>query len=150
METRALRPGTTLIELVFALTLIAILTGIAVPPLRRAADEAAARSARDALAASVARARAVAVARGGAELIVDARAGMFWIESPSGRAVGEPIDLAARFRVQLHLDGATDEPVALVFDGRGLGRMTNRTFEVRRGSARAWLTLSAYGRPRRW
>lgn len=150
METRALQSGTTLIELVFVLTLIAILAGIGVPPLRRAADAVGARSARDALAASVARARALAVARGGAELIVDARAGSFWIESPSGRAVGEPVDLAARFRVQLHVEGAADEPVALVFDGRGLGRMTNRTFEVRRGSARARLTLSAYGRPRRW
>lgn len=162
MRNPTLRPGTTLIELAIVLTLIAILLTVATPPLRRGADAVAARGARDALAAAVAQTRALAVARGGAALIVDPDRTRYRIEAPPGQPTAPPVDLGARYRVRLTLDdgsavggagrsgGAARDPITLSFDPRGLGRMTNRTVHLWRGDARASLTLSAYGRPRRW
>lgn len=150
MNSHAPSPGTTLIELVFALTLLAILCGLAYPPLQQGLDRYAVRSARDALASGVARARAVAVARSGADLVVDVAAARFWIEAAPGDTVGAPVDLAARYRVRFTVDGAAADRVALHFDGLGLGRLANRTFRLRRGGAEANLTLSSFGRPRRW
>jgi len=42
------------------------------------------------------------------------------------------------------------DTVVLRFDALGVGRMTSRTFRVRRGSAEAGLTVATYGRVRRW
>lgn len=150
MNERNPPSGTTLLELVLVLTILGVLFGIAHSPLRRGLDGMAARGARDALAVGVARARAAAVGRGGATLLVDLRRAAFWVEDLAGDTVGAPVDLAARYRVQVALDGAPAERVALRFDGLGIGRVTNRTFQLRRGRAEARLTLSAYGRPRSW
>ncbi len=143
-------PGFTLVELLFTLTVLAILVGLAYVPLRRGLDGLAVRFARDALAAGVARARAIAVARGGAALVVDARDARAWIETARGDTVGVPLDLAHRYGVRLETSGADGGPVLLAFDGRGLGLLANRTFLLRRGGQEARLTLSTYGRPRRW
>src|SRR5690606_8447941 len=142
--------GTTLIELLFTLGLLAVLAGLAYSPLRRGMDQLAVRSARDALAAGGARARAAAISRGGAALVVDVAGARFWIETADGGAVAPPVDLGRLYGVRLEVAGAADSPVRLAFDGRGLGRVANRTFSVRRGSAIAGLTLSTYGRPRAW
>lgn len=147
----ARRPGATLLELVFVVTVLALLVGAAAPPLRSAAERAAARNARDAVASAVGRTRALAVARGGATLVVDVERARFWIEAPPGSPAEPSVDLAARFNARVSAEAApVGEPIVLEFDSRGLGRMTNRTFHFHRGSARASLTLSAYGRPRRW
>lgn len=143
-------PGTTLIELLFTLGLLAVLAALAYSPLRRGMDQLAVRSARDALAAGVARARAAAILRGGAALVVDVAGARFWIEAADGDAVAPPVDLGRLYGVRLEVAGAAESPVRLGFDGRGLGRLANRTFSVRRGSAVAGLTLSTYGRPRPW
>jgi hypothetical protein len=110
----------------------------------------AVRGARDTLGVGVARARIAAVARGGAALIVDLDEARFWVEASAGDTVGMPVDLAARYGILLELDGAPAERVTLRFDGLGIGRVTNRTFQFRRGRAESRLTLSAYGRPRSW
>ncbi len=150
MITRRPSPGTTLLELLVALALLAILAALAYPPLRRGLDRLAVRSARDALAAGVARTRAVAISRGGATLLVDVAGARFWIEAVDGDTVAVPVDLGRQYGVRIEVAGSTSAPIALAFDARGLGRLVNRTFSVRRGSAEAGLTLSTYGRPRPW
>jgi hypothetical protein len=71
------------------------------------------------------------------------------IEAPVG-LIRETLHLGAGFGVQLVIDHATTSTVRLDFDALGLGRLANRTFRVRRGRHEARLTLSSYGRPRRW
>lgn len=149
IKTR-IQSGTTLVELVFALVLLAVLFGVAVPPLREGLDRSAVRGARDALAAGVAHARVVAVARGGAVVVVEPEAARFRVETWDGDLAGEPVDLAARYGVRLEVRGGETDEVALHFDARGIGRVANRTFVFRRGGAEAGLTLSGHGRARRW
>lgn len=146
---RPIPHGTTAIELLFALVLLGVLLGLAYPPVRGKLDDMAVRSARESLAAGVARARAVAIARGGAEFVVDGARGRFWVLATTGDTAIPPVHLGEQYGVVLVVDGgATD--VSIHFDGRGLGRVANRTFRLQRGKAEARLTLSAYGRPRRW
>lgn len=139
-----------MLELVLVLSILGVLLGISYPALRRGLDGVAARGARDALGLGVARARVVALARGGAVLVVDLPGARFWVEAAAGDTVGAPVDLAARYGVRLTIDGSGAERIALRFDGLGIGRVTNRTFHLRRGGVEARLTLSAYGRPRAW
>lgn len=149
MNTRPTSPGTTLVEAIFALTLLGVLAGLFVPTLRAALDRVASAGARDALLVAVARARAVAIARGGATLVVDVSTARFWIDAVDGTRVDPPVDLAAEYGVTLAVDGG-GERLALRFDGLGLGQVANRTIRVRRGEAESRLTLSSYGRPRPW
>lgn len=148
MKNRNISPGTTLLELTLVLAILGVLLGISYSPLRRGLDGLATRGARDALGVGVARARAAAVARGGAALVVDLDGARFWVEVPAGDTVGTPVDLAARYGVRLATAGVPVQYIKLNFDGLGIGRVANRTFQFRRGRAEAQLTLSAYGRPR--
>jgi prepilin-type N-terminal cleavage/methylation domain-containing protein len=148
MRDSASPHGTTLLELLFALALIAILLGFAYPPLARTFERYAVRAAADALTAQVTRARIAAVAYGGADLIIDAPRGHTQLRSPAGQIIAQQ-DLAG-FGVALDVDGSRTEQVALSFDALGIGRMANRTFRFRRGQAEARVTLSAYGRVREW
>src|SRR5690606_18636107 len=88
----------------------------------------------------IARARATALTRGGAVLVVDVAAGRFWIETPGGERVGDPVDLWRDYGVRLAVDGGGEARLSLRFDGLGLGRMANRTLRVVRGGAgsRGW------------
>lgn len=142
--------GTTLLELVFALLLLSILLGVAVPPLREGRDRLAVQGARDALATGVAHARVVAIARGGAVVVIEPAAARFRVETPDGGLAGEVVDLATQYGVRLEVPGDDVDEIALRFDARGIGRVVNRTFVFRRGRAEAGLTLSVYGRARRW
>lgn len=144
------RPGTTLIELIFALAVLAILIGIGYPPLRRALDRMAVRAARDTLLAGVARTRVVAAGRGGAALVLEPASARFWIESARGDTLAAVVDLRDRHGVRLAVDGAAAERVALRYDALGLGRIASRTVRLRRGGEEAGLTIAAYGRARPW
>lgn len=150
MDRNTARPGTTLLELTLVLSILGVLLGLGYPLFRRGLDGLAVRGARDTLGAGVARARATALGRGGAELIVDLGEARFWVVAASGDTIGTPVDLAARYGVRLSTTGTGTNRVALRFDGLGIGRVANRTFQLRRGTAEANLTLSAYGRPRAW
>lgn len=142
-------PGTTLPELILLMLLIALLTAFAVPATRNARDQAAVRGARNALAGSVARARMLALSRGSARLSVDVSRDAVDLEA--GGSAAEPRrELGAEFGVDIVVDQSSVPVVVLEFDGLGVGRLANRTFRVRRGAAEARLTLSTYGRPRRW
>lgn len=142
------REGFTLIEMVVVLAMLGILLGIAAPHGLRWRDAAAASSARDEIAATLARTRVAAVAHGGAALWIDGAAARMWITAADGDRVTPAVDLAGRYGVSIESGAAV--PVELRFDGLGLGRLTSRTLRVRRGGATAGLTVSAYGRYRRW
>lgn len=139
--------GTTLIELIVVLAVLAVLLGVAVLSSARWRDEAAVRAARDELASGLAQARVTAVSSGGAALILDPAAGRFWTVTDSG-AAGEPVSLEDRYGVLV--DPGGDDLVVLRYDGLGIGRLASRTVRIRRGRAEAGLTVSAYGRTRRW
>ncbi|MBW3553408.1 MAG: hypothetical protein KY466_07860 [Gemmatimonadetes bacterium] len=140
------RAGTSFLELIVVLALLGLLLGIAAPPALRWRDVLAVRAARDELAAGVATARATATAAGGAALILDVSAGVFWITTADGKA-GLVTDVASRYGVRI--EGA-DGLVEIRYDAVGIGRLSNRTLRFRRGRAEAGLVVSAYGRVRRW
>lgn len=140
-------PGFTLVEMIMVMTVLATLLGIALPPTARWRHAAAVRTARDELAAGLAWTRMAAASHGGASLVLDPLTGRFWTRTADGRD-SEPVDLQARYGVRV--DAGSDDPVVFPYDALGIGRLTSRTVYVRRGSAEAGLTVSAYGRCRRW
>ncbi len=143
------RPGVSLVELIFALIVMAVLLGLAMPPLHRAVDVVASETARDALAAYLGRTRLAAVAAGGALLVLNPATGTARIEVVRG-ASPPPLRLAGDYGVRMSMDGSAGRPVVLRFDGLGLGQIASRTIRLRRGAAEAGLTISSYGRARRW
>jgi type II secretory pathway pseudopilin PulG len=146
----ARRPGTSLLELLLLLSLLAILGGMSVSVTARARDRISAHAARDAVASAISRAKTLARLHGSSRVQLDIVTGTLRIEAPAGTADGRAIPLSAEFGVQISVDGASSAPVALEFDALGLGRLANRTLRFRRNDAEARLTLSSYGRPRRW
>lgn len=137
-----------MIELLAALLLLSILLGMAMPRATRWRDAAAVSAARDELAARLAWTRVAAASRGGAALVLELPAGRYRVELGDGITVHET-HLGERFGVTLHTTGPADS-VVLRYDALGIGRMTGRTLEVRRGEAIGGLVVSAYGRFRRW
>lgn len=139
------RTGTSFLELIIVLSLLGILLGIAAPPALRWRDVLAVRAARDEVAAALAVVRATATAAGGAALVLDAPAGVFWIAADGSR--GPARDVGRRYGVEI---AGADGLVEIEYDALGIGRLANRTLRFRRGGAEAGLVVSAYGRVRRW
>jgi prepilin-type N-terminal cleavage/methylation domain-containing protein len=140
--------GFTLIELLAVLLLLSVMMGMAMPRTARWRDAAAVGGARDELAARLAWTRIAAASQGGATLILEIPDGRYRVELADGRtALGG--DLANRFGVRVEAGGVQDS-VVLRYDALGIGRMTGRTLGFRRGDAMARLTVSPYGRYRRW
>jgi prepilin-type N-terminal cleavage/methylation domain-containing protein len=144
------REATTLPELLVALSILAILATMTMPRVSRALDVYATRAARDALAGAIGRARVLAIARGSATVRLDAQAGMLHMQAPTGALPADDLPLGALFRVTCELDGNPAAVVTLNFDALGIGRFSNYTLRCHRNAAEAYLTLSSYGRPRRW
>lgn len=135
--------GFTLLELVVAVALAALVLGAGLPAARRSVDRMAVVGAREALVGMVVRARSEAVARGGAVLVLDAAGATARVEA-AGEVV-DALDVASAFGV--HLDpGGTASEVRLAFDGLGIGRIASRTVKLRRGRAEAGIVVSSYGR----
>lgn len=135
--------GYTLFELLWVAILLAILAGIAYPPVRSTVDQVQARGAREAVVAFVARARSEARAHGGARLVVrESEAALSVVRD--GEEVSR-LDLGGRYGVEVAAGGSGD-PVQLRFDERGLGRVASRTIELSRGGARSAAVLSTFGR----
>lgn len=141
------RRGYTLTELALVLAVLGILLAIVLPPAGRWRDRAAVRAARDELAGAVAWTRMAAATRGGAALAVDPATGRVWTRGRDGTD-SPPVDLSARYAVRV--ETGTDGVVLLQYDALGIGRAASRTFTFRRGAAVAGVTVSAYGRYRRW
>ena len=135
-----------MVELLVILAVFGVLLAIATPPATRWRDGAAVRSARDELAAGLAWTRVAAASHGGATLVLDPVTGSFRTRT-AGRAVAA-VDLSGKYGVEV--DPGTADPVLFRYDALGIGRLTNRTVRLRRGRAEAGLTVSAYGRYRRW
>lgn len=137
----------TLTETCLALTLAGILSSFAVPSARRGLATIQVRAAREAVYGVATRARAVAIAQGGADLIVDAGENTASVVNSAGVLI-HTASLRS-YGVDLSVDGSSAR-VIIRYDARGIGRMANRTMRFRRGDAEAGLTVSAYGRLRRW
>lgn len=147
MPNASRRAGTTLPELIVVTGLLSILGAMTFSASAGVRDSVAVRAARDMVAGQIAGARAHAVLLGSARLHVDATRGVLTLEAPVGTHRGTQ-SLGA-LDVAVSVDGAGAE-VSLDFDALGLGRLANRTLRFRRRTAEARLTLSSFGRARRW
>jgi Tfp pilus assembly protein FimT len=134
-----------LFELLLVLTLLAILSTAAAPNARAGMDGLRVRHAREAAFALATRTRAIARERGGADLVLDLENRQARIQDTDGTVLA----VAAFPDCKVEVTGATAR-VVLRYDAHGLGRMASRTIRFERGSAQAGLTVSAYGRIRRW
>jgi Tfp pilus assembly protein FimT len=143
-----MRTAHTLVELLTALLLTAILLAIAMPRVSAWRDAAAARAARDELAARLAWTRIAAASHGGAALVLDIPAARYRVELVDGIAAHSG-DLRALFGVVIE-STTTQDSLVLRYDALGIGRTTGGTLRVRRGAAVAGLTITPYGRYRRW
>lgn len=140
-------PGFTLIEMVLVLLLLGVMLTVTLPPFARWRDAAAVHAARDELAAGLAWARVAAYSRNGATLVLDAAEGRFWTLA-TGEADTPATDLRARYGVRVEAGSAGT--VLFHYDALGIGRLSSRTVRIQRRGAEAGLTVSAYGRVRRW
>ena len=134
-----------LLELLLVLTLIAILSIAAAPAARAGMDGLRVRHAREGAFALATRARALARERGGADLVLDLAKRQARIEDSEGSVLA----VASFPDCRIEVAGA-NAPVVLRYDAHGLGRMASRTIRFERGAAQAGLTVSSYGRIRRW
>ena len=144
------RPAVTLLELLSALALFAVLAAFAFPRLQHAADVFSVRAARDAVLGAAARARALAIARGEAQLLVDEPSATVAITTQRGTQAHSSFDLQQRYGVQLDIANSTRTSALVEYDVLGLGRFAALTVRLQRRSAVAGVTFSAYGRPRVW
>lgn len=142
------RHGATLTELIATLAILAIIAVIAAPRLRQASQAMATRAARDAAAAEIERARVLAMGRGSARVIVDPAASTLRVEAPPGLAAGSPLRLEI-YSATVSVDG-TAGTVSLDFNALGIGQSANRTIRFQRGAQESRISLSVYGRVRRW
>ncbi len=143
-----MRHGYTLFELLTVLLVMAVLLAIAVPPAAHWRDAAAVRGARDELAGRLAWTRIAATSHGGAALVLDIPAAAYRIELGDG-VTAHRGDLGRGYGVVIETSASRDSLV-LRYDALGVGRTTGGTLQVRRGRAAAGLTVSPYGRYRRW
>jgi hypothetical protein len=150
MHDTRLRAGTALADLIIAMAIIAVMATIAIPRLARARDSFAVLVARDAAASAIDRARTLATARGTARIVLDPAASELRIEAPVGAPVRSPLRFRDAFAVDMTVDGQSTGTVSLDFNAMGLGVSANRTVRMRRGAQEARLSLSLYGRVRRW
>jgi len=142
--------GVTLLELLNALALLAILFGFALPRLHHAIDVFSVRAARDAVLGAAARARGLAVARGEAQLLVEETGSLIAITTQGGTQRVSSFDLNQRYGVSLDITNSARTSALVEYDVLGLGRFAGLTVRLQRHSAVAGVTFSAYGRPRGW
>lgn len=140
------RAGTTFLELLVVLGLLAFLLGMAAPVAARWRDGVAVRAARDDVASALAWTRIAAVSGQGATLVLHSDSGLLRVHTATG-AIGPSSDLGRAYGVRIQPAEATIE---IHYDQLGIGRLANRTITFRRGVARAGITISAYGRVRAW
>lgn len=143
------RAGATLVDVVASLAILAIALTMGAPRLGAARDVWAADTARDAAIALITSARTEAIAHGSARVVVDPVRSELRVEAPAGVPRGDVLLTRESWGVVVTVDHA-NTIVFIDFDGLGLGRLANRTLRFRRGGAESRVSLSTYGRPRRW
>lgn len=139
-------PGYTLVELASVLVLLAVTASAFAPGARRLVDRAAVVSGREEVVRALTRARAAAVSSGGSSVTVIARPPVVRISEGSVPVRVVPL---GDDRLTVRLTGSRDS-TTFVFDALGIGRFANGTVVLQRGDAEAGLTVSSYGRVRRW
>lgn len=141
-----MRFGHTLVELIFVITIATAGFTVVAPSYRRAHSRLVVRSARESLVGLITRAQALAVIHGGATVTLSVNPAMAWLEA--GGEVGDTLSLTA---LGVEMDLSAGRPQAgLRFNSLGIGELAGQTIGLSRGSARAGLIVSAYGRVRRW
>jgi Tfp pilus assembly protein FimT len=141
------RMGASLFELLLVFCLFAIFVSLALPTIRSGRDALSVRAAREDAFGLFVRARALALQHGGAVVELNPGEDRLTVRAPSGavqhtRNFGE-------LQVDLLVEGASD-PVELRYDAYGLGRMMSRTVTFAVHGARSGITISSFGRVRRW
>jgi type II secretory pathway pseudopilin PulG len=138
--------GASLIELLLALTIVALTSALALDSVVRVLDRWAVEGSRTVALAILEQARARARASGGAEVRIEEEGARLVLRSGTpAQTVGE-WSLARLHGVTLDL-GARSARV-LRFDPAGLGRVANQTLRIQRGRAEARVVISLYGRAR--
>ena len=145
MQTQ--RMGATLYELLITLLMLGVLMTAAAPRIKSTIDVLALRAARESIFGLFTRARSLALQHGGASIELSGQSDRVTVRLPSG--VVEHEVLLAPQSVDLLPDASAD-PVVLRYDAYGLGRMMSRTITLVSGNARGGLTVSSFGRVRRW
>ena len=139
-----MRRGTTLLETMLIVTLVGVLTGLVVLPVRHLVDGVSVRSATSAFAAASAIARQAAIGRSATAVVtVDTAAARLTVV-----VAGDTIHrdaLAGRLGVALSATGSTVTYSAL---GMGVG-LSNIRVIATRGTAADTITVSRLGRTRR-
>jgi len=135
------RPGLTVLELIIALTIVGLLTAVAIPRLVGLRNASAVRSASSEIAASFTLARQTAImGRRTVAVVLDTASGEVIVRS-GGRLVSRR-QLRGIYSVLLSANRDS-----AVYDGRGMGfGVSNITIRVRRGSFVDTLTMSRLGR----
>ena len=145
-ELPVMKRGTTLLEALTVLTLVAIMIGVAGPSARRLRDRVAVVSTRETLVGLIAEARMLAIARGGATV----RIGRV---PPSGAVVvdGEMVlEVSESIPRSVELDlGPGRDSVRLRYDALGIGRVASTTIRARAGAEERTVVVSSFGRVRR-
>jgi Tfp pilus assembly protein FimT len=142
-------PGYSTPELLLALTLLAVLAGLAAPGLVRALDVLSVQAGREAVVAAATRTRSLAVVQGGAFLRLNENGTVDVLARDTVR-VQASWDLRDRYGTRLEIDNSARTIMLLEYDALGLGRLANVTVRIRRGDAEGAVTFSAYGRARAW
>ena len=139
-----MRRGTSLIELLLVLIVLAVVAGIAIPRFREVRDRVAADAGATAVVTLLSMARHAAVRRARVTAVVfDTAAGDIVVRSGADRLASRP--LRAVHGVAL---ATTRDSVAYAPNGMGYGAANTRVI-VSRGAAAETLTVSRLGRVRR-
>lgn len=144
MRIRPNRPGTSLIELLVVIVVLAALAGMALPRYRAAADRFAVRSAIQEASSVFTLARRLAITRRSTVgVILDTTAGAIVVRS-GGRELARR---SLRDRYGVRLSASRD---SMSYDPRGLGYgAANLSLVARRGQGAETLSVSRLGRTRR-
>ena len=139
--------GHTLLELTVAVLLMATITGSLLPAAVRYRRKAAVVAARESVAGLLAEARAVAPGFAGAVVRIESDPWRAWIQVSD--SVGRSIQLEEPAGVQVVLSRSRMR-TEVSYDALGIGRVASETIRFRLDGEEAGLTVSSFGRVRRW
>jgi Tfp pilus assembly protein FimT len=145
MQTQ--RMGATLYELLITLLVLGVLMTVAAPQLKSTIEVLALLAARESVFGVFTRARSLALQHGGASIELSAQDDRVTVRLPSGMIEHELLLMDQDVDL---LPDASADPVVLRYDAYGLGRMMSRTITLTSGDVRGGLTVSSFGRVRRW